>query len=45
MVAAPSAVAKLTITEELLGLDRLTVNDAFTLPELPSVTLTSLIES
>mgnify|MGYP001079170877 CR=1 FL=1 len=41
--SAPVAVAQSTVTDWLLPLLRLTVNTAFTEPELPSVTVTSLM--
>ena len=41
----PFAVAQSTVTARPLGALRLTVKLAFTVPLLPSVTVTSLIES
>ena len=43
-MAAPSAVAKSTVTVELGGADKLTVKVAFVVPLLPSTPVTSLID-
>jgi len=43
-VAVPSAVAKPTLTVCPLGAESVTVKLALTVPELPSVTVTSLID-
>ena len=41
----PLAVANCTVTVSVLEADRLTVKAALTVPEFPSVTVTSLIDS